>query len=61
MFSSKRADPASRLNAAGSNLVGEREKKFVPVVMRTPVEPLEGMETPEERLIKERNLKGVQP
>ncbi len=45
---------------AGSNLGGEREDKFAPVVLRTPVEPAQGMETPEERLIKERNLKGVQ-
>lgn len=44
---------------AGSNLGGEREQKFEPLILRTPVEPAAGTETPEERLIKERNLKGM--
>jgi len=44
---------------AGSNLQGEKESKFTPLVLRTPVEPEEGAQTPEQRLIEEMNLKGM--
>ncbi|MDZ4729360.1 MAG: hypothetical protein SH820_05400 [Xanthomonadales bacterium] len=44
---------------AGSNLQGERADKFMPVIMSTPTEPLEGELTPEQRYIEEMNLKGV--
>ncbi len=43
---------------AGSNLAGERSDKIKPVVMRTPIEPLEAQLTPEQRLIEDLNLKG---
>jgi hypothetical protein len=39
---------------AGSNLFGEKEKAFEPRILRSSVEPAEGMSTPEEMLIKER-------
>lgn len=44
---------------AGSNLQGEREGKFMPVIMSTPTEPLEGALTPEQRYIEDINLKGM--
>ncbi len=46
---------------AGSNLQGVKADKFTPLIMRTPVEPLEGAMTPEQRLIEELNLKGKKP
>jgi hypothetical protein len=46
---------------SGSNQQGVRDEKFTPLVMRTPVEPLEEQLTPEQRLIKEMNLEGKKP
>ena len=44
---------------AGSNLQGEREDNFMPVIMSTPTAPLEGELTPEQRLINEKTSIGV--
>ncbi len=46
---------------AGSNLQGEHEGKIKPVIMSTPTEPSADELTPEQRQIKEMNLKGVNP
>jgi hypothetical protein len=45
---------------AGSNVQGESEGKFIPLIMSTPTEPLEGELTTEQRFIKETNLKDVE-
>lgn len=44
---------------AGSNQQGKRDSKFKPLVLRTPVEQLEGHLTPEQRLIEE--MQGKKP
>jgi len=46
---------------AGSNLLGEHADKFRPLVLRTPVEPPEDAQTPEERLFNETHMQGKEP
>ncbi len=46
---------------AGSNQQGERDEKFTPLVLRTPVEPAEDQLTPEQRLGEEMRRKANQP
>jgi hypothetical protein len=46
---------------AGSNLSGMGDGKFTPLVLRTPVEPSEDQQTPEQRLGEEMLKQGKQP